>query len=129
MKKSYCLSILLKTSKITSKITPNETFKDNDCSVLIRSSPFFYYLLLERRTSIIRVYYERWIGLYSSYSYCYDFLFLWIRRNILSLSHLFTHLLDCLLASFLLNLLTHSLSTPYSSIYKKMLLNADWTFL
>ena len=129
MKKSYYLSILLKTSKMTFKITPNETFKNHDCSVLIRSSLFFYYLLLERRTSIIRVYYERWIGLYSSYSYCYDFLFLWIRRNILSLSHLFTHLLDCLLASFLLNLLTHSLSTPYNSINKEMLLNADWTFL
>ena len=128
MKKSYYLSILLKTSKMTFKITPNETFKNHDCSVLIRSSLFFYYLLLERRTSI-RVYYERWTGLYSSYSYCYDFLFLWIRRNILSLSHLFTHLLDCLLASFLLNLLTHLLSTPYNSIYKEMLLNADWTFL
>lgn len=128
MKKSYCLSILLKMSKMTSKITPNETFKNNDCSVLIRSSLFFYYLLWERRTSI-RVYYERWTGLYSSYSYCYDFLFLWIRGNILSLSYLFTHLLDCLLASFLLNLLTHSLSTSYSSIYKKMLLKADWTFL
>lgn len=128
MKKSYYLSILLKMSKMTSKITPNETFKNNDCSVLIRSSLFFHYLLWERRTSI-RVYYERWTGLYSSYSYCYDFLFLWIRGNILSLSYLFTHLLDCLLASFLLNLLTHSLSTPHSSIYKKMLLKADWTFL